>query len=81
MAADATSQTILEVITDELVRLGAERDAVTTDAKLTDIDVDSLDLAELAQVVEERYGIKLTGSDVTGVRNVGDVVAMIESRV
>jgi acyl carrier protein len=80
MTTDATSQITLEVVTDELVRLGAERDAVTPEAKLTDIDVDSLDLAELAQIVEERYGIKLTGADVTGVRTVGDVVTLIDSR-
>jgi acyl carrier protein len=80
MATDATSQTVLEVITDELVRLGAERDDVSADAKLTDIDVDSLDLAELAQIIEERYGIKLTGADVTGVRTVGDVIALIGQR-
>lgn len=80
MAADATSQTVLEVVTDELARLGAEREEVTSEAKLTDIDLDSLDLAELAQIVEERYAIKLTGADVTGVRTVGDVVALIENR-
>ncbi len=80
MAADPTTQPVLEVITEELVRLGAERDQVTPEATLTDIDVDSLDLAELAQIVEERYGTKLTGADVTGVRTVGDVVELIERR-
>jgi len=80
MATDATSQTITEVVTEELVRLGAEREEITSESQLTDIDVDSLDLAELAQIVEERYEIKLTGADVTGVRTVGDVVALIESR-
>ena len=81
MATDATSQTVLELITEEVVRLGAERDQVTSEAKLTDIDLDSLDLAELAQIVEERYGIKLTGTDVTGVGTVGEIVALIEARV
>jgi acyl carrier protein len=80
MAPDTTSQTVLETITDELVRLGAEREDISSDAKLTDIDVDSLDLAELAQIIEERYGVQLTGADVTGVRTVGDVVSLVESR-
>jgi acyl carrier protein len=80
MPADATSQTVTEVLTEELVRLGAERDAVTEEAKLTDIDLDSLDLAELAQIIEERYEIKLGGAEVARVRTVGDVVALIENR-
>jgi acyl carrier protein len=81
MPTDAPDQTVLEVITDELVRLGAQREDLRPDAKLTDIDVDSLDLAELAQVVEERYGTKLNGADVSSVRTVGDVVELIQSRV
>ena len=80
MAADATGQTVLEVISEELVRLGAERDQVTLEAKLTNIDVDSLDLAELAQIVEERYGIQLTGADVTSIQTVGDIAKLIEAR-
>ncbi|HXB16747.1 MAG TPA: phosphopantetheine-binding protein [Solirubrobacteraceae bacterium] len=80
MHQDTTSPPVLEVITDELVRLGAERDQVTGEAKLTDIDVDSLDLAELAQIVEERYGIQLTGTDVTSIQTVGDIATLIEAR-
>jgi acyl carrier protein len=80
MPQDTTTQAVLEVITDELVRLGAERDQVTSEAKLTDIDVDSLDLAELAQIVEERYGIQLTGADVTSIQTVGDIAKLIEAR-
>ena len=53
---------------------------MTSEAKLTDIDLDSLDLAELAQLLEERYAIKLTGTDVTSLNTVGDVVALIENR-
>jgi acyl carrier protein len=80
MAPDATSQTVLAVVSDELVRLGAEREDITSESKLTDIDLDSLDLAELAQLIEERYEITLTGADVTGIRTVGDVVALTENR-
>jgi acyl carrier protein len=80
MTADAKPQTVHDVVTGELTRLGADPDQVRSDAKLSDIDVDSLDLAELAQIVEERYGTKLTGADVTSVKTVGDIVALIEAR-
>jgi acyl carrier protein len=81
MTPDATKQTILAVVTDAFVGLGAERDEVTSDATLEALDIDSLDLAELAQIVEEQFGVKLAASDVTEVRTVGDVVALIEARV
>jgi acyl carrier protein len=80
MTPDTTSQTVLEVVTDELVRLGAARDEVTSEAKLTDLDLDSLDLAELAQLIEERYETKLTGAELTSIRTVGDVVSLIDDR-
>lgn len=80
MTTDATSQITLEVVTDELVRLGAERDAVTPEAKLTDIDVDSLDLAELAQIVDDKYGVTITTDDMKTIKNVGDVLDIIAAR-
>jgi acyl carrier protein len=79
MSPDTTSETVLEVLTDELVRLGAEREDITTDATLTDIDLDSLDLAELAQIIEERYEMKLTGAEIVRLKTVGDVVELIEA--
>jgi acyl carrier protein len=81
MTTDATNQTILGVLTDAFVDLGAERDQVTSGATLEELDVDSLDLAEIAQIVEEQFGVKLAAGDVTQVRTVGDLVLLIESRV
>lgn len=81
MTTDATTQTILGVLTDAFVDLGAERDQVTSAATLEELDVDSLDLAELAQIVEEQFAVKLAAGDVTQVRTVGDLVVLIESRV
>ena len=81
MATTATPQSIEETVTESLINFGADADAVTRDATLEDIDIDSLDLVELTQVVEERYDIDLEGSDFKNIKTVGDVVDLIVAKV
>ncbi|HEV7883859.1 MAG TPA: phosphopantetheine-binding protein [Solirubrobacteraceae bacterium] len=81
MATTATPQSIEETVTESLINFGADADAVTRDATLEDIDIDSLDLVELTQVVEERYDIDLEGSDFKNIKTVGDVVDLVVAKV
>jgi acyl carrier protein len=81
MATTATPQSIEETVKESLVNFGADADAITRDATLEDIDVDSLDLVELTQVVEEAYDIDLEGSDFKNVKTVGDVVDLVVAKV
>jgi acyl carrier protein len=81
MATTATPQSIEETVTESLINFGADADAVTRDATLEDIDIDSLDLVELTQVVEEQYDIDLEGSDFKNIKTVGDVVDLIVAKV
>jgi acyl carrier protein len=81
MPTDVTAQEVLEVVTDALVNLGSERDEITSTTTFEALDIDSLDLAELAQIVEERFGVKLDSGDVMQIRTIGDLVTLIEKRV
>ena len=81
MATTATPQSIEQTVTESLVNFGADADAVNRDATLEDIDIDSLDLVELTQVVEETYDIDLEGSDFKNIKTVGDVVDLIVAKV
>ncbi|MEA2244642.1 MAG: acyl carrier protein [Solirubrobacteraceae bacterium] len=81
MATTATPQSIEETVTESLINFGADADAVTRDATLEDIDIDSLDLVELTQVVEEQYDIDLEGSDFKNIKTVGDVIDLIVAKV
>jgi acyl carrier protein len=81
MATTATPQSIEETVTESLVNFGADPEAVNRDATLEDIDIDSLDLVELTQVVEETYDIDLEGSDFKNIKTVGDVVDLIVEKV
>jgi acyl carrier protein len=80
MSATTTTDQVRPVVTDALVEIGAERDAITDDATWEELDVDSLDLAELSQVVEEQFGVRLRGDDVAQIKTVGEAVDVIVAR-
>ena len=63
MATAVTSEQVEKTIYDGLVELGTERAGLSREATLESLDVDSLDLVELAQIVEEEFGVELRGDD------------------
>ncbi len=75
-----TRERALSVITDALVDVGAERDAINPDATFEALDVDSLDLVELAQIVEEEWGVEITAKDMEGLTTVGQAVDLVAER-
>jgi acyl carrier protein len=69
------------LITQLLVEdLDIEPELVTDSATLEELDLDSLDLVEIGQVVEQKFGVRIRGSDAEGVTNIGDVVRMIHDK-
>jgi len=80
MATEVSSDRVEEQIFAGLVELGAERAALSREATLKDLDVDSLDLVELAQIVEDEFGVELRGDDVKDVRTVGDVIELVVAK-
>ena len=78
--ADTSTQQIEKVITESLVTFGADADQINRDAALETLDIDSLDLAELSQIIEEQFGVELTSSDVAEIRTVGDAIDLVAER-
>jgi len=78
--AQHTSVEIEKVITDSLISFGANAGDVNRDAELTALDIDSLDLAELSQIIEEQFGVELSGADVAEITTVGDAVDLVAER-
>jgi acyl carrier protein len=79
MAAPSSEQ-IEKVITESLVTFGADADQINRDAELEALDIDSLDLAELSQIIEEQFGVEPTSSDVAEIRTVGDAIDIVSER-
>jgi len=80
LATQVSTDNVEKTIFDGLVELGTERDALSREATLEDLDVDSLDLVELAQIVEDEYGVELKGDDVKDVKTVGEVIDLVVAK-
>jgi acyl carrier protein len=80
MPATVTKDQIEERVTEALVSFGAERDAITRDAGWEQLDVDSLDLVELAQIVEDEFQVQIREEDLKGIENVGQAIDFVAER-
>jgi acyl carrier protein len=79
MPVQATTESVEQVIFDGLNELGAEGEISRT-STFEELDVDSLDLVELAQIVEDEFGVELQGEDVKDLRTVGEVIDLVVAR-
>jgi acyl carrier protein len=75
-----TTEQVETRVIETLASFGPDQSQITRDATFEELDIDSLDLVELAQVVEEDYGVVLKGEDMKELKTVGDAVDMIVSR-
>ena len=81
MATTVTREEIEQRVFQALEEFGAEPDQINPDARFEDMDVDSLDLVELAQIVEDEYGVQLKGEDMEGVETVRQAVDLVMSKL
>jgi acyl carrier protein len=75
-----TTTTIETTIFKALEQLEAEPESITREAGFEQLDIDSLDLAELAQIIDEEYGVKIKGADMESLKTVGDVIDYVAAR-
>jgi acyl carrier protein len=80
MSTTTDTTKIEKTVYDALETFGAEPTAITREATFAEIDVDSLDLAELSQIVEDEYGVTFKSSDVEQLKTVGDAIDFIAAR-
>jgi acyl carrier protein len=79
MSAVTTEQVETRVV-ETLASFGPDADQISRGSTFEELDIDSLDLVELAQVVEDEYGVVLKGEDMKDLKTVGDAVDLIVSR-
>lgn len=69
---------VKEIIVDELMVDEAD---VTAEANIKDdLGADSLAVVDLAMSLEDEFGIEIPDNELEGIKTVGDVVKMIESK-
>ena len=75
-----TNEQVEARVVEALASFGPDPSQITRDATFEELDIDSLDLVELAQIVEDEYGIVLKGEDMKELKTVGDAIDLIASR-
>jgi acyl carrier protein len=78
--ATVTPEAVEARVIEALASFGPDVDQVTRDATFEELDVDSLDLVELAQIVEDEYGVELKGDDMKALKTVGDAIDLVVAR-
>jgi acyl carrier protein len=76
-----TRDALEQRINEALIEFGVEPGASRTDATWEEIDVDSLDLAELTQIIEDEYGVALRAADLVEMKTVGHAVELVLARL
>jgi acyl carrier protein len=80
MSTTTDTTKIEKTVYEALETFGADPTAIKREATFVELDVDSLDLAELSQIVEDEYGVTFKSSDVEQLQTVGDAIDFIAAR-
>jgi acyl carrier protein len=75
-----SNQQVEAQVIDALASFGPDKSQITRESTFEELDIDSLDLVELAQIVEDEYGVVLKGEDMKELKTVGDAIDLIASR-
>ncbi len=80
MSTTISREALEEKVIDAIADIGSERELITREATLSALDIDSLDLIEIAQIIAEETGVWLTAEDAETLQSVGDVFDLVWER-
>jgi acyl carrier protein len=80
MSVTVSPENVEAKVYESLIEFGADPEAVSREARWEDLRVDSLDLVELVQVIEEEYGVQVTGDDIKNLPTLGRVIDLVVRR-
>lgn len=75
-----TTERAESVVFQALIDLVEDESLVRSETTFEELKIDSLDLVEVQQIVEEELGIRLLREDLKELRTVGDVVTLVVGR-
>jgi acyl carrier protein len=68
----ATQDQVAQRIVEALIEFGADPDQLRPEATLEELEIDSLDLFELGQILNQEYEIEVNPDDFENVVTLGD---------
>jgi acyl carrier protein len=72
-----TQEEVLNKIKEIVPKFGVEPDDVTNESTLEDLDMDSLDVVEIMQAIEDDLGVRVPDEDLEDLSTIGDAVAAV----
>jgi acyl carrier protein len=79
MSEVTTNDEIFQNVVAAIVEINPDLEAgqIKTETLFEDIDIDSLDLVEIAQILGDKYDVELKSDSLDETKTVGDAVALI----
>lgn len=79
MTETISDQTIRDKVVAGILEINPDLEAgsITLESEFAALDLDSIDLVELAQILEDEYEVKLASDDLAEIKTVGDAVALV----
>jgi acyl carrier protein len=72
-----TSDQVLDKVKETVPKFGVDADQVTLESTLEDLDMDSLDVVEIMQAIEDDLGVAVPDEDLEGMTTIGDAIAAV----
>lgn len=71
---------VIEAKIREIIGKRADLFNTTAETKLTELNIDSLDLVETMMEIEEAYNIEFSNEEILGLKVVGDVLNLVKAK-
>ena len=80
-SVETSPQVVEEVLFGAMAEMGPERADIRREATFEELDLDSLDLVEIAQIVEDSWGIEFDPEDFANVKTIGEALDLVLARM
>ncbi len=72
--ATVTRENVQAKVVEAIAELGPDADQITPETTFDSLDVDSLDLVEVTQVIEDEFGVAVSNEEAAKMSTVGDAI-------
>lgn len=60
--------------------LDIDSDQIDLDSKISDLDIDSIDLVDFIMIIEDEFSIEFSDEELDEIESFADIVSLIESK-
>jgi acyl carrier protein len=80
-STDTSRETIENVLMDALATMGPDRSEITRERTFEELDIDSLDVVEMSQIIEEKWGLVIDPEEFAGIETIGSALDLVIAKL